>query len=1585
MRNRLSGKILLWSASVAAWITPVPLDAVTYNLQAVRASDVTVGFACDKCDVSNGTVQPLLFAVASSPSLTFSVHAYADSAGGRALAVTPGAKGWAGTSYLQWFSIAPVAMQSAPGGTVAKGTISIALAAGMIIGQKPYVKNGVLYMGKSSELRKSLAVFQPGLLFSKGVKISVEKDGLYKITGASLRNLGVPIASVPGTQYKLYCNGIEVPICVSNSFHPVLQDGDEIYFYGKFLRGAQTYLAQFSNTNVYWLTWEGVTPGIRVSKVSGAQKKDVTVYSGGTNTQVLAHEFRDTIHLEQDNQMLFLGNVNVISEMADSVPGADSDDWYWGIIGRDAITDFQIDVPSPTLSTDPSLSGRMHVRLQGMSNVASVSPNHRFYIYLNDNVPGTNPQIAEWNGQAGFDFYSDPFPSSSFANGSNKITFSRVPLGSGQQAQAYPDLAALNWIEIEYYRTFAADSDRVVFKNGATDVDGIFQFQVKGFSAAALDLWDISNSRLFTGFSTQSSTTNGKTSYTLVFQDSLTTTHTFYAQTTAKRLAPARMSIDTVRRDWSSLARADYVIITVDSFIADFKPLADAYAKKGLTVAIADISSVYDAFSGGVADPESIRTLLNYLVAVSPDKHPRYLLLGGDTSHDLDKANRGRNVVPTHLSRVPGWGPASDDGYFASFLGDDDFPDICVGRFPAENRVQLRNIVSKTVGYITGRACGPWHDNLLLVGGAESDFTAFNDNTETEVIGPAMNVYRLDGDPSSRYYRDESNASKDLAGVINAGVYAVNFNGHGGGLVWSDSRFFSYSDLDKLYNGQWDRAGRLPIAFSFTCLTGDFESVDYPSLGEEFLRLAKNGDVGFFGASGYTSKRGNMIMNRLLLQNAVAGSFESVGDLLSWVKINMLVRFGAEFGPLVRQYNFLGDPALPWALAPDSLRLTVAKSALRPRDTLAIKGYCAPVHSGQARVTVGADFDTWNQFAWNVRSDSLSGACPLKDSLTTSRGIARAFAWNDSQEVRGSVAFSRSTVLFKNVAVSPSPLRYGDSATVWTSIAMLDTSQKVDAVACLWAIAPRYVKNPVFQSITMAADSTGRWKTGVRIPIVYDGMVGDELLIKFRAVGTNVSDTTDASDFSILGRPDLTFAKHGFSLSWLNDSLSVQYDILNAGNASAPPFTVTLYADGSLGSPMALIASKDSLSSGKVRTLSVSLPDTQGTLQLSAVVNPSHAFEEISSDNNIARLAARVTYRDEASTSDTLCWNGRAVCVSPVAPLSPKRRVFLYADTIGAAAPLRTESYWPPLSDDSVSRFMLWSRPALLPSDSFSWVFHRLMPDTSPAKRAADYPASARLRVMLQDNGLNAWRSAAVSSDSSEVSCTMRSSRSGPFALGLLSDNQPPQIRVSVNGRELTFLDYAAKGKPFNISLTDASGVVPATVKVLLDRKNLDSALVSGIPVQSDMREVSCTAYPKKESAVDSLTIIAEDFAGNSAASTFAYMPGEELAIKNFSCHPNPFTAKQDNSGNTVQTIRFAFLLTDVAQSASLTVYTIGSRAVWKWQRDDGIIGYQEVPWDGKTSQGYRIANGTYYAKLVVTNGSKRIFSTIRIAKLEGY
>jgi flagellar hook assembly protein FlgD len=123
--------------------------------------------------------------------------------------------------------------------------------------------------------------------------------------------------------------------------------------------------------------------------------------------------------------------------------------------------------------------------------------------------------------------------------------------------------------------------------------------------------------------------------------------------------------------------------------------------------------------------------------------------------------------------------------------------------------------------------------------------------------------------------------------------------------------------------------------------------------------------------------------------------------------------------------------------------------------------------------------------------------------------------------------------------------------------------------------------------------------------------------------------------------------------------------------------------------------------------------------------------------------------------------------------------------------------------------------------------------------------------------------------------------------------------------------------------------------------------------------------------------------AGNSIRRTCAYLPGKDLTIKSFTCHPNPFTARRQNDGS-IQKIRFAFLLTDIANSVTLSIFTVSGKKIKTWSLSE-LVGYQQIEWDGRDHEGYRLANGTYYAKLIVKNDRKKEKKIIRIAKLEGF
>ena len=1415
-----------------------------------------------------------------------------------------------------------------------------------------------------------------GIPFTVGLKIDVNADGIYELSYQSLKQAGVPVASIPSRFYRLFEQNKEIPLYLTTPENSPLQPGDKILFYGRFLRGNSSYFTQFSFTDAYWLTWNDTIVGIRTAVVSGELRVDEKNYSLGGAIDLNAHDFYDTIHLEEDNDIEWLGSIGTPSEMTEgTTPDSTLDIWYWGLIGATELTDFTVSLPSPS----PSLTGtaRIRVGFMGLTSVDSIADDHQVTVLVNNNPAGGN-NTAVWDGQQAFVFTSDTFPVSRLQNGKNDVSFIVKNRG-------FEDRSALNWIEFEYPRTYRALDNTAVFKSSDNGVNQTVQFDIPGFSSQSIDLWDIKKNRLFTGFAVNQGSGLDRSFFTLTFQDSTDEPVAYWAQTVDKRCSPAAMRLDTIKNNWATLAGTDYVAIGPAAFRTTLQPLLDVHAKNGLQTVFVDIEDLYNSFSCGVRDPESIRSFIAMLFALSPNHPPRFLLLAGDCTSDLYKKYADRTLVPTHLSIVPGWGPASNDDYFGT-VGNDQFADLCVGRFPAETQAQLKVMVDKTVAYITKPDRGFWRDNLLLASGYESTFTASTNDLSSQVIGPRMNVLRMDADPASPWYKDEFSSSTTMAGFINAGVYALCFYGHGGGNVWSDSRFFSYTDLDKLHNGQWGASGRLPIVFSFTCLTGFFESDEYRSLGEEFVRTDENGAICFYGASGYTSINGNAMLERTIVENGLSGNFTTVGELVHFCEANLLVSGGTGYLPLTREYNLLGDPALPWRLTPDSLRCTLTKGALAAGDSLQVHGVCNPVKSGSASVLVESGNSTWNRGIVTLQNGTFSQSFFIKDSVKTASGIVRAYAWNDSAEVRGWAEFSKDTIMIRNLQITPAACSFGDSVTVSCALS-LPPAVTGATILCLYAIASPNAANVTYQSVRMAQDSgtTDTWTTIQKIPLIFTNDVTQMLLVYFRVVAGTLSKESSVSSFTIAGKPDLTFSSGAFSIVWQNDSLRLKLQVLNIGNAAAPPFGVTVFRnDENSGDTAAIVRSGDSLLPTKTWSGSVAVPDSQGMLRYTGIINAGRGFGEISFDNNRSACSLHVVFRDLHTTNDTLSSAGGGLLIAPARNLAASHRVFLFDGPLTAAAPLQTASKWLRLKGDSITGFQLHCRPILGNGDTLAWMFRS---DSLPAGFAPGIAqtGTGKLAVMQFDSLISAWRYAGGAWEGAPQNFLLNNpAGGGPFALAFLEDLRPPDIQITVFGRELNALDYVAKDKPFNIMLADASGVLPGSVLLALNKTPLAKTQVSTVPGNTDLRAITVTAYLTPQRPVDSLAVTAEDLAGNKTTSYFAYIPGQNLSIKFLTCHPNPFSLRARGVNGPPQQVRFAFELTDNADEIDLGIYTVTGKKIASFRYND-MNGYNEIPWDGRDGDGYRIANGTYYCKLTARNSQRTVTKRIRIAKLEGY
>ncbi|MFN2126862.1 MAG: C25 family peptidase propeptide domain-containing protein, partial [Anaerolineales bacterium] len=106
------------------------------------------------------------------------------------------------------------------------------------------------------------------------VKISVDKNGIYKVPFSGLDSIGFDTGSIDPATYQLFNMGNEVAIFVG---------ADHLLFYGEKMD------SRYTGTNAYWLTW-GESNGLRMENIGESP-------TGAADPT----EFWATVHLEQNH------------------------------------------------------------------------------------------------------------------------------------------------------------------------------------------------------------------------------------------------------------------------------------------------------------------------------------------------------------------------------------------------------------------------------------------------------------------------------------------------------------------------------------------------------------------------------------------------------------------------------------------------------------------------------------------------------------------------------------------------------------------------------------------------------------------------------------------------------------------------------------------------------------------------------------------------------------------------------------------------------------------------------------------------------------------------------------------------------------------------------------------------------------------------------------------------------------------------------------------------------------------------------------------------------------------------------------
>jgi len=717
-------------------------------------------------------------------------------------------------------------------------------------------------------------------------RIGVVTDGLYTLDYATLAAAGIPVTGAALADVHLFWRGQEVALeeIGTGTFDP----GDALVFYGEKFHGSR-YDEEYTDENVYWLTIDASTPGLRMAT------RDVT--PSGAPAGVC--------------QVTAVAEENLRYWARHSTDPGTLTTWFWEYVNvADTVTrTYPMALPAPLTTGDPAT---LTVELASYNYNAGVNPDHHVRLTFNDTALGD----FYWDGKTGH-IITTTIPATALLTGDNTLHVAYVT-DVGHQA-VYFDRA-----ELTYRRS--AVSDNGAFICGAL-TDAAATYAVTDWPSGAR-LYDVSNPlhpvALVNGGATFADTAPVGTRYLAEVPRPITPAH--YSPD-ADLLAPS--------------TGADEIIIAPRHFFAALQPLVAQRQSQGLRVRLVDVDDIYPLFNGGVFYPEAIRAFVAYAHANWPGPAVRYLFLVGDGNFNF----KGYNPA-TYGAFTPTWippyrefaDPAQGDVPVDSRFGDvdgDGLPEVFVGRLPAQTVEEVAAYVTKVLNY-EAQPLSAWHLHALLVAdNGESSDEGFDSLLERlRTLFPtamtAQTVYMEDYCPPSLTPCPAATAAVTQA--WNAGAGLLAYSGHGSIHRWAHEPLLFNTDLAAL-----TQTTALPFLLALDCWDGYWMfPPQYPGLPGRDVRsigewvttvLTETGAIAAYGPAGLAYASGEETLARAMFTAAFQQGTFNLGAL------TQIGRQAISASHEARTYTLFGDPALslPWWLR---LRITPSILTVQPGSTV---------------------------------------------------------------------------------------------------------------------------------------------------------------------------------------------------------------------------------------------------------------------------------------------------------------------------------------------------------------------------------------------------------------------------------------------------------------------------------------------------------------------------------------------------------------------------------------------------------------------------------------------------------------------------
>lgn len=1517
------------------------------------------------------------------------------------------------------------------------------------------------------------------------IKLFVKQEGITRVTAEWLQFQLIDYAQITTQDLHVKNKGREIPVHFQGGGDNHWDEFDYLEFYSH--PNESTYTAinpslltdPWSNENVYWLSWGDGIPGMRLGEEDGSWHPE------WRPTPI--NSVRSFVHLEKDRRFDRLGELvssNPFFEArltANGPLGAFYDHYFMdNRIDARSTRDYAITLPSPNLESLRPVFVR--ACLNGFSYGGGSFGHHRAIVYLNGHterglaigrIAGNPDTAGTWTNQTPVIIESDPvdpgdpgISGQDLQDGDNIISVTLPGDGlAGDNDKIYA-----NWFDVEYDRQPRAAGGFLRFRVDTTRGD-TFSFDLRGFSTRGIQVWKLGEARLMNCDIRFNSKADEGQSFWVRFPLISDGAYEFFVFEDRAVTFPERAEWETSTRDLRTLTGSEYLMIAHDRFrTPELSPaisMLDSMRKVSFNGSADTIwvSQIYEQFNWGIVSPEAIRNFLQYAYEHWTVR-PTHACLVGDGIAQIHEYEGSGNMIPPFFPLTKEIGAAACDGIYGMISGPpwDLIMDVAVGRISARTPEELESYVDKVRDYEAGASYGgsKFRSTFMFVADQKDAIFNFLRDFSEPTIRQTPNFINI-----NRVYLDSLRRGEGPTALRDAfrdGAVVVNYNGHGGGGVWSGTSLIDVAGVRLLTN-----RGLFPFITNFTCYVGAFDDLNQAAvLGEAFIFSDNNsgfhvGGVAVYSSSGVGWANEGVGMQRFMFdflgqeRGLTIGEIVQISKARHWASRTEISGRLTNGVPYYMQMmmNLLGDPGIVLDLPHEHFDPDIQGSnyVVRIGDSLRVVGtlpwantdghvvdlFISPYngdHFSLLRIndtTIVSRFSTANWPAFDPVRDFtfteqfitaqnfVSNPLPITSRFFTPRGHVVVYA-TDAAERRDAVGWFP---IFSDTLLDT--VRIYDLRAVPAGYVQNDTTFRVHATILhedgLEQVKFRGVYRPlqgplVLDTLNMVQTGPGEWETGRDLG-PYNTLGASYRVTLY--VKPNGGEFYTSPDYTLPleGLPDFSVPQVQPIVPRLESGTRANFvvPILYSKLPNAPVVDAlqvriegtrdSLLANGTRVVVDSFTTNRTIVDPGQFTSLfeqRIELYFRPGLWDLRVLLDPLNRVPETNESNNNYNLndvwatmfpATNVlgtfytrpteptifhSYRSaDTSRTDTL-----SVRIAPGSFLADTATL-VYSGPFdfpaGELADLRQSGLISPYTTSQPHHYfhaMLGDSGEALSGEANVSVRFSLqgIADTTRIRHLRDLSIFQRRKESgvwhrLENTDLDTF---VVQPFRGRLNGTARSL--GDFAIFYYIDDVGPRISFTVSGEHFTKNSFVPRRPEIFINFADVGGIDRGAGKnwIVLDGDTIPEADIAWSDSLEAGGNMSALIRPDLDPGTHHVTAFGTDNSGNSTSESADFTVRGDFGIEWAINYPNPFKAQTTIS----------FVLTDLATDlVTIKIYTVSGRHIRTLRSlDRQLANYQFLIWDGRDETGEEVANGVYFAKIIVKHDDEEVEKLVKMAKL---